>query len=317
GPDDIAWDYSNSLLSPVSILYPPRETLFDFELRNGQAPRLEYTLDRTRRAIFGIRPCDTHAVVYLDRFLAGGAFEDSQYKARRENAKLVTIACAEPATPNCWCSCCEGGPVASEGFDVQLSPLGDFYLVEVAEGGVEIADAWSDLLEPADERAEDLIAARDEQVERTKQALELNAHIGAAMRRITAGALPAGFWQDIGARCIGCGGCSFVCPKCTCFNVVDQMLTPTAGRRIREKDSCRFAGYSLEASGHNPRPERADRAKRWSYHKLSYRYVERNNYHGCVGCGRCVTVCVGRVDMPTVAKQIREVGRSATASAAG
>jgi sulfhydrogenase subunit beta (sulfur reductase) len=309
----IAWDYGNALLTPLAFIYPPKEVLFTFQLAAGQPPQLDFALDRRSRLLFGVRPCDTQALVYLDNFLLGGAFADSQYAARRAHTKLVTLACAQPAADTCWCSCCEGGPVATQGFDIQLTPLGEVLLVEVAPGGEGLAQAWQDLLSPADD---DLLALRDAQTQRTKEALTVNAHMGAAMRRVTAGALPAEFWSHIGAHCAGCAGCSLVCPKCTCFNVVDEMLSPTSGRRVRSKDSCRLAGYALEASGHNPRPDRADRAKRWSYHKLSYRYLERNQYHGCVGCGRCVVVCMGGVDMPAVAKLVREVEHRA-ASAAG
>jgi len=182
------------------------------------------------------------------------------------------------------------------------------------ESGQALADAWEDLLQPAND---EMLALRDEQVQRTEEQLTTNAHMAAAIRRISAGSVPEGFWEEVGARCMGCAGCSLVCPKCTCFNVVDELLAERKGRRVRMKDSCRLAGYSLEASGHNPRPTQGDRARRWSYHKLSYRYLERNGQHGCVGCGRCAVVCMGCVDMPWVAQQVREVSRSAIPVAAG
>ena len=28
-------------------------------------------------------------------------------------------------------------------------------------------------------------------------------------------------WEHFGDKCIMCGGCTFVCPTCTCFNVYD------------------------------------------------------------------------------------------------
>ncbi|HUS80953.1 MAG TPA: 4Fe-4S dicluster domain-containing protein [Armatimonadota bacterium] len=306
-----AW--GNSLLSPVAYLYPPRETLFGFELVEGEPPRLNSALDERSRAIFGIRPCDTHAIEYLDRFLLEGEFADTQYQARRRNTKLITVACAEPAAETCWCSCSDAGPVAEGGFDAQLTRVGNLMLVEVAESGMFVAEAWGDLLQPA---GEELLNRRDQQAEAVRQELETRAHLASAMRRVTAGALPDEFWQELGARCMGCAGCSLVCPKCTCFNVVDEMLTDTTGRRERIKDSCRLAGYSLEASGHNPRATPADRAKRWSYHKLSHHYFERNEDHGCVGCGRCVAVCMGGVDMVYAATRAREADRDATPAAA-
>jgi len=308
--EQMAPEWRNSLLSPVAEVYPPKETLFTFELSEDGPPKLDYNLDERSRIIFGIRPCDTKAVAHLDSFLLGGEFEDTHYAARRRNTKLITVACGEPAFDTCWCACSDAGPVADEGFDIQLSPVGDRFLVEVAEGGEEIAELWQDLLERA---SEELIEEREQVKEQVREALELHSHMSSAMRRVTAGALPEEFWEELGARCTGCAGCSLVCPKCTCFSAQDEMLSETTGRRIRIRDSCRLPSYSLEASGHNPREAAADRAKRWSYHKLSQRYAERNGQHGCVGCGRCVQVCMGGVDMVHVTRETREEGRRAKA----
>lgn len=310
--NDVPQQWRNSLLSPVAQLYPPRETLFTFELGEDGPPELDYNLDERKRVIFGIRPCDTKAVAHLDSFLLGGEFEDSHYAARRRNTKLITVACDRPAFDTCWCACSDAGPVADGGFDVQLTPLGERFLVEVADGGAEIAELWQDLLEPADDA---MVAQRDEQRERVRRELVPHAHMASAMRRVTAGALPPEFWEEMAARCTGCAGCSLVCPKCTCFSTMDEMLSETEGRRSRIKDSCRLASYSLEASGHNPREMAADRAKRWSYHKLSQRSVDRNGQHGCVGCGRCIEVCMGGVDMLHVAEKTREAGRHVKPSA--
>jgi len=58
--------------------------------------------------------------------------------------------------------------------------------------------------------------------------------------------------------------------------------------------------------GHNPRSHRKDRVKRRFYHKVSAQYYVRDKSVGCVGCGRCVTVCLGTTDMPAVVAAIRK-----------
>lgn len=40
--------------------------------------------------------------------------------------------------------------------------------------------------------------------------------------------------------------------------------------RVRNWDTCMFYVYSLEASGHNPRPARAERTRQRLMHKFSY-----------------------------------------------
>lgn len=302
--DEVALDYGNTLISPTAILFPAREELFSVTHDADGRPTVVSRLDEGERTIFGLRPCDVAAIAYLDRFFLEGDFADSLYAARRKNTRLVALACEEAAHEHCFCSCCESGPVAAAGYDVQLSAVGDAYLVEIgSEAGAEIAQAWSDLLRPA--TAED-VAARDDSASQLQAELTERGNMPAAIRRVTGGAVAEEVWETIGDRCISCGACSLVCPKCTCFHVTDEVLQDGTITRTRRWDSCRLAGFTREASGFNPREEPAARAERYSYHKLSYRYIEQNEVHGCVGCGRCAIVCMGGVDMPEVAQMIRE-----------
>ena len=136
--------------------------------------------------------------------------------------------------------------------------------------------------------------------------MESQGQVMTAMRRVSAGAVPEEVWADIGRHCLDCGGCSYVCPMCTCFAVVDILTEPGKGQRMRTTDSCRHEAYAQEASGANPRPTSAGRAERYAYHKLSHAYMLQNDRPGCVGCGRCISVCLGAVDMPVVLRKIRE-----------
>jgi formate hydrogenlyase subunit 6/NADH:ubiquinone oxidoreductase subunit I len=301
---EVAFDYANALVSPTSLLFAPREEMFCVARRDDGRPEVVWDLGGPEQIIFGLRPCDVAAIAYLDHFFLGGDFADSLYAARRGRTRLIALACEAAAHEHCFCSCCESGPVASAGYDIQLSGTRDGYLVEVgSEAGGEIVRGFSDLLRPA--TAED-VAERDEAASRLHTELSERGNMPAAIRHVTSEAVAEEVWETIGDRCISCGGCSLVCPKCTCFSVVDEVLDDGTISRSRCRDSCRLAGYTREASGVNPRPETSDRGKRFSYHKLSYRYVEQNEVHGCVGCGRCAIVCMGGVAMPQVAQMIRK-----------
>jgi ferredoxin len=97
------------------------------------------------------------------------------------------------------------------------------------------------------------------------------------------------FWERLAGRCINCGGCVYVCPTCTCFNVFDLPLDG-GFTRYRTWDACLHAGFTRETSGHNPRPTLGSRlARRWE-HKLKYDIVNYDE-SGCVGCGRCSDTC--------------------------
>jgi len=151
------------------------------------------------------------------------------------------------------------------------------------------------------------VAARDAQKEKTiQEQLQTDSNLAAAIRRITADQVNSETWEAIGHDCYSCGGCSYLCPVCTCYDVVDVQYDDSSGARIRRTDSCRLAGFTREATGHIPRPTAASRARWYAYHKLSYDYHEQRDRYGCVGCGRCIITCLGNMGMPTVCKLIRQ-----------
>ena len=55
--------------------------------------------------------------------------------------------------------------------------------------------------------------------------------------------------------------------------------------------------FTMETSGHNPRPSKADRMRNRVSHKFSF-YPERyDGFFSCVGCGRCVVSCPVSLDI--------------------
>ncbi len=100
-------------------------------------------------------------------------------------------------------------------------------------------------------------------------------------------------WTALGRQCLNCGGCSFICPICHCFNIVD--LGVPDGERIRCRDSCIFSGFSRMTSGVNPRRSQGERMQNWFLDKFEY-IPEKTGMIGCVGCGRCSQVCLAEID---------------------
>jgi ferredoxin len=97
------------------------------------------------------------------------------------------------------------------------------------------------------------------------------------------------FWEEMAMKCLGCGACSYLCPTCHCFDVVDE-ADWQRGERRRNYDCCIFGLFTLHTSGHNPRPAGANRCRNRLMHKYKY-FVERFDRRACVGCGRCMRVC--------------------------
>ncbi len=228
---------------------------------------------------------------------------DASYLRRAHNLTLISLACTTPC-PAGFCVCTDSGPFLSGGYDLQLTDLGGSFLVEVGSEKGEAAMA----------KAPDLFrkATEDEVTER--KALEAAAktrfgpetcHFGSAMRRISTGRVPDALWEKMADWCLECGGCNFVCPTCYCFSVKDLRQNGT-WVRCRTWDSCQYAAFTLEASGHNPRAQRKERMKRRFFHKVSAQYYTRDSMVGCVGCGRCIKTCLGTTHMPAVVAAIRK-----------
>jgi sulfhydrogenase subunit beta (sulfur reductase) len=111
-------------------------------------------------------------------------------------------------------------------------------------------------------------------------------------------------WREIGARCLCCGSCSMVCPTCSCFNVLDELVPQGVGQRVRLWDSCLFRDYAVVAGGHNFRADRADRVRNRYYHKQEA-FVREFGVPSCVGCGRCIENCPTGINVVEVFEHVR------------
>ena len=312
---DLCRDYVNGFLGAKRYVFPQLEEMFRFR-KTGAGLTLSPPPPQQPTVVWGLRSCDMSAVLYFDSFFGRGAKSGSNWKAgdplpdplyvaRREAAVFVSIAC-NTAGPKCFCVCTDSGPFLSKGYDVQLTDLGSHYLAETGTAKGEQFVAGHRQFFGAG-REDDMKKRRALEVQAEKTFQEPVSFFAKAMRKLDRGAVKPAFWQKVASYCIGCGGCIYACPMCSCFDVDDVKISGTEGARVRSWDTCDFAGFTREVSGHNPRATRADRRQRWFYHKLSMDYLEKNPVIGCVGCGRCVITCPGGVDMATVVRWMRKV----------
>jgi ferredoxin len=293
--------------------YPPKRYVMPhiqrlLKIRTGADAAVEVAREEKKRAIFGIRSCDVAGIFHLDRFYLGNTFKDSYYEQFRKNLFLVNVVCSDPnldIDTDCFCVCSDTGPAARDHFDLQLMDLGQGEFLAVA--GSDKGEAL--FSQPF------FTKAAPEHIERRRAILSearklfkiTTSWYSAAIRYITRGGIKDETWKIVGDRCLECGGCSYVCPACTCFTVSEKKTGPNEVERVRMWDACALSGFTRMAGGHNPRQAVHDRRNRRFFRKLAHYFIQRELSMACVGCGRCVSVCHGDVGMPSVVEIIRRL----------
>lgn len=293
--------------------YPPKRYVLPhiqklFTLRTGAAPAVEPHEEVPRRALFGIRSCDVAGIFHQDRFYLGNTFQDNYYKAFRENLFIVNMVCSDPAVDvdqDCFCVCADTGPAARDHFDLQLMDLhnerGEYLAVAGTPAGAALFS--EPYFQPA---TPEHVARRRTVLAAVRKAFKLaTSWYSAATRFLTKGGISDATWKKVGDRCLECGGCSYVCPTCTCFTVSDRKTGPQTHDRVRMWDACALSGFTRMAGGHNPRQAVNDRRNRRFFRKLGHYFIQRELAPSCVGCGRCVSVCHGDIGMPNVVEILR------------
>jgi ferredoxin len=298
-PGEVAWDYSVAIEPLKRFLLPQRETVLKFRKENGI--QVEAPYDERERVFLGVRNCDVTGVAVLDGMYASDP-PDPYYVTRRERSTFITLACQDPAE-QCFCVCGDAGPFLHTGYDQQWTELPDGMLVEVGSPrGEELATAVEDLLQPAEVEH---VALRHRLAKEAEEKFgDYHSYIAGAMSKLTLNEVEPEVWEQAEDQCLECGSCTFLCPTCSCFTTTDRW-EGAQGLRERHWDACLFSAYAREASGHNPRPRRADRLRNRFFHKVSHQWAERNGRHACVGCGRCVVGCMAWAHMPAATEGIR------------
>ena len=294
----------NPYYPPKRFVLPHIERLMKVRRCDGQV-EIEPTYREPQRAIFGIRSCDLAGIWHLDRFYLGREFRDTYYEKRRKNLFLVNVVCTDPEHDigeECFCPCADTGPAARDHFDLQVMDLGEEYLVVA---GTPAGEAF--FANPMFRKA------TAEQIEKRRAILggvrtrfkTTTSWFPATVRYVSQGNILEKTWEEIGNRCLECGGCTYVCPACTCFTVSDRQVGPNEIERVRIWDSCALSGFTRMAGGFNPRRAVHDRRNRRFFRKLAHYFIQRELSMACVGCGRCAAVCHGDVGMPSVVEMIR------------
>jgi formate hydrogenlyase subunit 6/NADH:ubiquinone oxidoreductase subunit I len=276
-PAQVAKDYLQTALSGKEVVFPKVERLLSYTLAPGKVELADAETVALSTVLFGIRPCEAGGFQALDAVFNWDT-RDKFFNARMEALAVIGLACTR-RDDACFCTAVGGGPGATRGSDILLTPMAGGYLAEVLTGkGEAIVALAPELFQPA--------PAVD------KAALLVEVPAAFDQPALTAklpGMFDSELWAEQALRCVGCGACAFVCPTCVCFDIQEE-ADKSGGRRLRSWDSCGSHMFTLHASGHNPRETQGQRWRQRVYHKFSY-YPERYGQLGCVGCGKCTRAC--------------------------
>jgi len=290
-------------VNPVKeFFFPRRQELY------VQGPEGITSLDsepqRPRLLLFA-RPCDARGLGVLDRVFLGEV-PDASYAARREATTIVGLHCLEPDS-RCFCSAVGGGPFGTEGMDMALTPLDESRFA--AEALTEKGEALLAALGAAAGKAGGAPGLPDAGEAERRLVESLRAKAEAAVSRdleipspeALAARFESDYWIEASRSCLACGVCSYLCPTCHCFDIVDEGYL-----RLRCWDTCSADTFTRTAAGENHHKHKHTRYRQRVFHKFGW-FKENYGTVSCVGCGRCTRHCPVKID---IAEVVNGVGAS-------
>ncbi len=328
---DVAWDSERMTLGAYrqieplkSIFFPPREffgaTFGDSRpdpLPERPDPLPERPDPLPERIVIGVKNCDLAGLGIQDHIFGNLPPGDPNFIEAREKTFVVTCDCTD-CLEVCFCPIVGQKPYAESGYDINISPVSDAYLMEAGSPrGEQRLRELSEFLQAASDTAvRQRQAGRDALTERlirqsARHGLEPGMDLALAVR----GAKDTAMWGEIAVDCVECGACNFACCTCHCFQLVEGMDEATEkaphGVAVRGKqwDGCLLMNFARVAGGANPRAGRAKRLQNRFLKKFDY-FPEVLDCYACDGCGRCTEVCTGNIDIRGVLKRAADETQS-------
>lgn len=289
-------EYINTVRSAKEYLFPITEPVVEFTFENRSVQLKDFVPQTGKQVIFGLRPCDAAAFPIIDDVF-NYEYKDEFYNTRRETSILISAAC-EKADESCFCTSVGVSPDSAAGSDILLkkTKTNEIILQANTERGADLLEAMKNIAVPISETPESSPVYRDtaEKIRKPLDIEKIKSWLDSNFENEE--------WNSIGASCLGCATCAYLCPTCHCFDIVDEMKYDH-GLRRKNWDVCQFPVFTVHASGHNPRATQPKRYRQRVMHKFKY-YKDRFNKTLCTGCGRCIRSCPVNLDIYQVVSEI-------------
>ena len=300
--------------SAKHVLFPRSEELFGFAYKRptfavpekgreevpfeDAMPKLEISqpAEPQPTVIFGMLGCDAGGVTTFDPVFNGKKYKDVYYLKKRESTILIVRACNDVLS-TCFCTWVGGEPANRKNGDVLATEIDGGWLLEPLTERAQ-KTLGSALLHDA---AKDLGSKAEEAHKAARKALGDTPKLENIDNALFALFENGDFWHAESASCLACGACTYLCPTCHCFSITDE-TAGKSGVRLRSWDTCMASLYTLEASGHNPRSQKAARLRNRVGHKFAYFIRNNDGQISCCGCGRCIRSCPSSVDIRRIVK---------------
>ncbi|HEQ72523.1 MAG TPA: hypothetical protein ENN69_08540 [Spirochaetia bacterium] len=295
---DLRLDFDVSLTPPKKYFLLPEEPLLRF---SGE--KMESVIEKEPFVLFGVHPYDVVALRQLDKLFALHN-PDVHFLSRREAAVVVAVDVETPSA-NVFAGCLGFSHVEGD-CDILVTKLDGEYLVDVK---TDKGKALTDLSSGFSKAGPEHLKKRDAKWKANEKALRRHElkpkkeEIGDLLEK----AYDHPIWKEKARLCFSCGSCNLSCPTCYCFDVADELeWNLVNGTRVRRWDGCMLEPFALVAGDHNFRKSRDARYRHRYYRKGKY-VPDKIGEFSCVGCGRCITVCVSHIANPVeVYNAIRE-----------
>ncbi len=282
-PSEISLEHILTLNTLKDVIYPSLEEVVTYRQDTVEIEPKE--IEPSEVLIFGARPCDARSVQILDKVLLGD-IKDKRYEQRRSQVTILTVACSKTDFA-CFCTSVGSHPHDTAGSDIILLPSQGRYLLRcISERGKEFLKD---------------IGATEEEGEVDAPPDVKPLEVFANLKRWLDENFDNPKWEKVSENCLSCAICTYLCPTCHCFDIIDEAGL-TTGKRFRIWDSCSFAEFTRMA-GHQPRKTRFARYRQRIMHK--FKYIPDNlGVTGCVGDGRCIRLCPQGIDIRRVVEAL-------------